>query len=190
MSITTMVQVGSSVGDKLNLPRRVGQYLLARRTAIPTSRNRRRSEPELLVKPASQTAQVPTSVGRGSRTTTVSICGDSRELGGSLPSEGLPIDAFPFVVGRLPERWESAPEIDVNVTLEDSRPYRMSRAHFAILRTEDGFQVHDLESTLGTSVNGMLLGRHFGRDRISLKRGDNFITAGGVGSQFRFKLAW
>ena len=69
-------------------------------------------------------------------------------------------------------------------------PFRMSRVHFAILRTEDGLQVRDLESTLGTSVNGVSLGRHFGSDLASLKRGENIIAAGGVDSPFRFRVLW
>jgi hypothetical protein len=37
MSITSMAQGELGAGNKLNLPGRVGQYLLARRTVIPGS---------------------------------------------------------------------------------------------------------------------------------------------------------
>ncbi len=116
------------------------------------------------------------------------IFGDARELKNVLPPEGLVIDTYPYLIGRHPQRGDSASQLDVDLMLEDSTPYRMSRMHFAILRTQDGFQVRDLESTLGTSVNGMFLGKHFGSDRASLKRGENFIAAGGVDSQFRFRV--
>ena len=117
------------------------------------------------------------------------IYGDGAHLSDFLTSEGLAIEAYPFVVGRRPEKGESAPPINVNLTVEDSKPYRMSRVHFAIVSTNDGLQVRDLESTLGTSVNGVFLGRHFGSDLAPLRRGENIITAGGIDSPFRFKVA-
>lgn len=152
------------------------------------SLNRAYAESVLSAQPTSQRDQVSTSPTPKGSESTVSIYGDSRELADFLPPEGLVIDTYPYVIGRLSQKGESAPAIDVNLTLEDSEPYRMSRAHFAILRTQDGFQVRDLESTLGTSVNGMFLGVHFGSDRASLKPGENLISAGGVDSQFRLKV--
>ncbi len=149
------------------------------------SLNRTYAESVLSARPMSQTDQVSTSPAPGSSPSKISIYGDSRELEDLLPPEGLVIDTYPYVVGRLSQKGES---IGVNLTLEDSEPFRMSRVHFAILRTEDGLQVRDLESTLGTSVNGMFLGHHFGSDRTSLKRGENFIAAGGIDSKFKFRV--
>ena len=164
--------------------------LIIRLSKRLASLNRDYSESVLSGRPVPQTDQVSTSLAPGSGASTVSIYGATRGLGDSLPLEGLFIDAYPFVIGRLPQKWESAPEIGVNLTLEDSKPFRMSRVHFAILRTEDGLQVRDLESTLGTSVNGVFLGRRFGSDLASLKRGENIIAAGGVDSPFRFRVVW
>lgn len=149
------------------------------------SLNRVYSESVLSGTPVLRTEQPSTSAARERE---VLIFGDARELKNVIPPEGLVIDTYPYLIGRHPQRGESASELDVNLMLEDSTPYRMSRMHFAILRTQDGFQVRDLESTLGTSVNGMFLGKHFGSDRASLKRGENFIAAGGVDSQFRFRV--
>ena len=151
------------------------------------SLNRTYAESVLSAQPMSQTDQVSTSPAPGSSPSKISIYGDSRELEDFLPPEGLVIDTYPYVVGRLSQKGES---IGVNLTLEDSEPFRMSRVHFAILRTEDGHQVRDLESTLGTSVNGVFLGRRFGSDLASLKRGENIIAAGGVDSPFRFRVLW
>jgi hypothetical protein len=152
------------------------------------SLNRTYAESVLSARPMSQTDQISTSPAPKSSPSKVSIFGDSQALEDFLPPEGLVIDTYPYVVGRLSQKGESAPAIDVNLTLEDSKPYRMSRAHFAILRTQNGVQVQDLESALGTSVNGMFLGRHFGSDRTSLKRGENFIAAGGIDSKFKFRV--
>jgi len=164
--------------------------LIIRLSKRLASLNRDYSESVLSGRPVSQTDQVSTSPAPGSEASKVSIYGDSRELEDFLPPEGVVIDACPFVVGRLPHKWESAPEIGLNLTLEDSKPFRMSRVHFAILRTEDGLQVRDLESTLGTSANGVLLGGRFGSDLAPLKRGENIIAAGGVDSPFRFRVLW
>jgi len=164
--------------------------LIIRLSERLTSLNSVYSESVISDRPVSQTEQFSTSVTAGSEPSKVSIYGHAPELEDFLPPEGLVIDAYPYVVGRLPKKGESAPEIDVNLTFEDSKPYRMSRAHFAILRTQDGFQVRDLESSLGTSVNGVFLGKHFGSDLTSLKRGENIVAAGGVDSKFRFRLVW
>jgi hypothetical protein len=51
-----------------------------------------------------QTDQVSTSLAPGSGASTVSIYGATRELEDFLPPEGLFIDAYPFVVGRLPQK--------------------------------------------------------------------------------------
>ena len=118
----------------------------------------------------------------------VVIFGDSRVFGDAIPAEGLVVDTFPFVVGRSPHKGEPSPNLDIHLKLDDSTPYRMSRAHFAIHRTPDGFRVQDLASTLGTSLNGTFLGSHFGNDSAPLKRGENFIIAGGVDSKFAFTV--
>jgi hypothetical protein len=138
--------------------------------------------------PVSRTSQVSKPVAAGSVLSKVTIYGHAPELKDFLPSEGLVIDAYPYVVGRLLKKGDSTPEMDVNLTVKDSKPYRMSRAHFAVLQTQDGFQVRDLDSTLGTSVNGVFLGTHFGTDLTSLKQGENIVAAGGVDTKFKFRL--
>jgi hypothetical protein len=40
------------------------------------------------------------------------------------------------------------------------------------------------KSTLGTAVNGVPIGSHFGADEAPLQAGDNEIVAGDVGSPF------
>ena len=154
------------------------------------SLNRTYAESVLSARPMSQTDQISTSPAPKSSPSKVSIFGDSRALEDFLPPEGLVIDTYPYVVGRLSQKGESIRPASVNLTLEDSKPFRMSRVHFAILRTEDGLQVRDLESTLGTSANGVLLGGRFGSDLAPLKRGENIIAAGGVDSPFRFRVLW
>ena len=110
------------------------------------------------------------------------------ELEGQIPAEGLVITRFPFTVGRRPDRGERAPATAVDLALRDTRPYRLSRHHFTILRTDRGLVVSDTASKLGTAVNGTFLGEDFPRSRVPLRRGENEIVAGGLHSPFRFRL--
>jgi hypothetical protein len=55
----------------------------------------------------------------------------------------------------------------------------------AILR--GGLAVQDLNSALGTSVNGEPIGSHFRTDIAELRPGENRIVAGGMDSDFAFR---
>jgi len=115
------------------------------------------------------------------------LFGDTPALADAIPAEGLVVNTYPFVVGRMPGQRESAPSAKIDLSLHDSKPYRISRVHFAIFKNASGVQVRDLESQLGTSVNDVLLGHHFSKDTELLAPGDNVITAGGIDSHFRFR---
>ena len=118
----------------------------------------------------------------------VRIFAASPALAGALPPEGLRVDGFPFVVGRRPDAGDPAPEAEVHLQLPDTRPFRLSRAHFAIRRHGRGYVVSDLGSVLGTAVNGRFLGQHFAQDVIDLRLGDNELVAGGLRSPFAFRV--
>jgi CRP/FNR family transcriptional regulator, cyclic AMP receptor protein len=94
----------------------------------------------------------------------------------------------PFVVGRAPLSHEAPGRLDADLLLQDREPLRLSRDHFAIVRHDGRLFVRDLHSTLGTTVNGVSIGWHFGADEAPLQIGDNEIVAGGVGSPFAFKV--
>ncbi len=114
------------------------------------------------------------------------IFADAPALEDALPPDGLIVESYPFSVGR--RSMDGGPKPDL--ALKDTRPYRLSRAHFAIHRTEDGLRVRDLLSKLGTSVNGAFLGDLSGKDSGLLVRGENSVVAGGVDSPFRFRVVW
>lgn len=112
----------------------------------------------------------------------------SERLLPSLPKEGITVMELPFSVGRLPVGKEPKPVVPIDLGIEDSRPFRLSRQHFAFYQNPKGCGVLDLGSALGTEVNGVFLGHSFGKDFEYLKRGENKITAGGSGSPFTFKV--
>lgn len=48
--------------------------------------------------------------------------------------------------------------------------------------------MHDLDSYLGTIVNGQPIGAAFGADRVPLRPGENTVVAGGTQSPFSFRV--
>jgi CRP-like cAMP-binding protein len=116
------------------------------------------------------------------------LCADSDHMAGVLPAEGLPVHALPFSVGRLSMSVTAQQAFPVDLAIEDTQPYRLSRIHFSIETANGGFIVRDMHSSLGTDVNGQGLGDQFTADRAPLNAGDNLIVAGGHGSPYRFRL--
>ena len=116
----------------------------------------------------------------------VKIRSDSPELKDMLPEEGLTISQFPFVVGRFPSKNEREPVTNVDLKINDQRPYRLSRAHFSVVRTSNGFILTDSGSVLGTAVNGQSVGKEFPNSRVPLRDGENEIIAGGTTSPYKF----
>ncbi len=112
----------------------------------------------------------------------------SQQLIPSLPEEGITVVKLPFSVGRSPVGKEPAPAVPIDLAISDSRPFRLSRQHFAFYQNPRGCGILDLGSALGTEVNGVFVGHNFGKDFEYLKLGENKITAGGVGSPFTFKV--
>lgn len=152
---------------------------LAHRLLVSLSERLHRADLALAATPPAPAA-APTSALR--------LYAASPELATSLPREGLAIERLPFTVGRRPEGDEDAPGRAVDLLLGDSRPYRLSRIHFAIERAGEGVAVIDATSTLGTLVDGTALGEPFARSRLVLGRGRHELVAGGLGSPFAFEL--
>ena len=118
----------------------------------------------------------------------VTVSPASDYLAAQLPDTAMVVDEFPFTVGRLPVRAESEPTGRIDLRLKDSLPYHMSRSHFRIEKLGDDYVVRDLDSKLGTQVNGKALGHHFAGDFARLKNGHNLIVAGGGRSPFSFNV--
>ncbi|MGD8984088.1 MAG: cyclic nucleotide-binding domain-containing protein [Desulfobacteraceae bacterium] len=112
----------------------------------------------------------------------------SQQLIPSLSDEGITVMKLPFSVGRLPVGKEPGPAVPIDLAISDSRPFRLSRQHFAFYQNPKGCGILDLGSALGTEVNGVFVGHNFGKDFEYLRLGENEITAGGVGSPFTFKV--
>lgn len=105
-----------------------------------------------------------------------------------LPAQTLLLARLPFRVGRLPVAGEAQP-LEVNdLQLPDTKPFHVSRSHFAIERVPDGVQVRDRGSYLGTIVNRVQIGGHRQVGITPLAVGENEVVAGGPSSPFRFRV--
>jgi CRP/FNR family transcriptional regulator, cyclic AMP receptor protein len=100
--------------------------------------------------------------------------------------EPIRIPHLPFIVGRRHDQHEPSSVITPDLAIGEDAPHRLSRAHFMLIRDDDDILVRDLNSTLGTIVNGQPLGHDFPVDSAPLRRGENSLVAGGDGSPFAF----
>ena len=112
----------------------------------------------------------------------------SERLGKLMHQEGLEVSRLPFRVGRKAAKGEKAAAEENDLALEDSRPFSLSRRHFAIEQSRRGLIVRDRGSQQGTVVNGVRIGKDAGIDIAILKAGENEIVAGGEASPYRFRL--
>ncbi|MDJ0951448.1 MAG: cyclic nucleotide-binding domain-containing protein [Alphaproteobacteria bacterium] len=182
--------------DREDLLRRVSQdkwlafHLLVRLSDRLTTLDRAVAElKERAMAEAAQSDQTPpldAPIRSVPESTRIHILPRFKPMNGAMPRSGLQIEHLPFTVGRRSKDAESPFSMDL--LLDDSRPYRLSRAHFAIMQRRDAFVVHDLDSALGTEVNGQFVGRHFATDFAPLNPGQNNVTAGGANSPFVFRV--
>lgn len=123
----------------------------------------------------------------GAAGTTKLLAGSGR-VAAAVPPEGLVLKKLPFVVGRTPSDREGSSLIPIDLSLDDQKPYRLSRSHFSIGRENGRMVVHDLHSHLGTQVNDTFIGQFFAHDTAELTAGENVIVAGGEGSPYKFRV--
>ena len=118
---------------------------------------------------------------------TVRIGATSVWLRRQMP-EPVTLGHMPFIIGRRLRPGERAAARRPDLLLDDHEPFRLSRDHFAIVERGGECHLRDLFSTLGTIVNGVPVGEHFGRDEAALHGGANEVVAGGADSRFVFAV--
>lgn len=145
------------------------------------------------------------------RAPTATVCQTLDEFIVKLTGDGYPVDnaylaakapwlqrqlhipvalgARPFVVGRRPVAGEVVPPRQPDLTLDDPGPFRLSRNHFIIEQRHGRYRLRDLCSTLGTIVNGQLIGCQFRADEVLLRAGENEVIAGDADSPFVFSVS-
>lgn len=108
--------------------------------------------------------------------------GLTKESRDALRNNTLKVKAFPFHIGR--EAGCSA--ISLDLVLPDEKPYNVSRSHLTLHSMGDTIWAVDQNSTLGSIVNGELIGRMGKTNKTPLRGGRNEIVLGGPDSKFKF----
>ena len=113
---------------------------------------------------------------------------DSKETKDQL-REPIIIRQFPFFIGRELSVNEKTPSLRVQLKIRDSEPFQISRVHLVVQRFQDDrFLVRDLDSRLGTIVDGKAIGREFSEDAFRIPKEGASITLGGVSSPYNFRV--
>jgi hypothetical protein len=105
-----------------------------------------------------------------------------------LPTRALRLARLPFRVGRIPVAGEAQPLEENHLQLSDTKPFHVSRNHFAIERGPDGIQVRDRGSYVGTIVNSLKVGGDRLVGTVPLAVGENEVVVGSPKSPFRFRV--
>jgi hypothetical protein len=134
-----------------------------------------------------QAPSEPVAQSEPVREATARVFAASPKLELQIPEQGIEV-LRSYAVGRIAGSREPEVLRTINLKLRDSVPYRLSREHFEIFRSEQGYAIQDLGSTLGTEVNGRALGENFGSDIALLEPGENTVVAGGYESPYVFKV--
>jgi CRP-like cAMP-binding protein len=93
--------------------------------------------------------------------------------------EQLLIERFPLYVGRFSRRRSDSIFHANNLYLIDQMPYAISRSHFALVLTDKGVEFQDRGSTLGSVVNGIIIGgTPEAQAKTLLHVGDNSLSLG------------
>ena len=109
---------------------------------------------------------------------------DDENSRGCLPEGEVLVSSFPFNVGR-----KSRSSLTQNhLSIEDRKPYSISRDHFAFDSKGGRLVIRDRGSYLGLRVNG----RHIGGDRreasVTLEPGENTLVLGESSKAFSFRV--
>jgi CRP-like cAMP-binding protein len=98
------------------------------------------------------------------------------------------LDRLPFRIGRR-QAGEGADILSANdLALRDQYPYQISRNHCAIERIGSELVVRDRGSTLGTILNGQVIGTESEHMVLPLQPGANKLVLGGEDSSFQFNV--
>ncbi len=113
---------------------------------------------------------------------------ESDNYSAQMPSAGLVITKKPFYVGRTSSRQGKHLPENRSFLLTDIEPYQLSRKHFQIDCKNGRPVIIDCNSTLGTIVNGVTIGKKHARKWARLNPGKNIIIAGGPDSGVIFRI--
>ena len=113
---------------------------------------------------------------------------DSAEMERQIGSEGMTVGELPFRVGRQAQPGEPTQVEPAELALRSGGTEQLSVHHFAIVEHDGKLAVRDLQSRLGTLVNGARIAGFEQSDLAELTLGENSIQTGGTESPYRFHV--
>lgn len=113
---------------------------------------------------------------------------NSPEMEVQIGSDGVFVEALPFRVGCRAAPGEPASMTEAQLMLRAAGARQISPLHFAVEEHEGRLVLRDLDSHLGTVVNGRRVAHFEQASQADLHFGENTVIAGGVDSPFRFRL--
>jgi CRP-like cAMP-binding protein len=109
----------------------------------------------------------------------------SQEAERALQRKAFEITKVPFYIGRATK--DSVFET-VDLKLLDREPYELSRSHCFLACVREKYYLVDPASTLGTTVDGVRIGKREAKKNAPLEKGCHRITMGSPRSPYTFEL--
>lgn len=128
------------------------------------------------------------AIETGSGPVRVSLLPDGKRVRTILGADRIPVERVPFAIGRNAGIEGLSSYDDIALSLDDRRPFNLSRRHFSIDSEGGALVVRDHGSYHGTTVNGFTLGREDGPKTALLQTGENSLLAGKSDSPYRFRI--
>ncbi len=115
----------------------------------------------------------------------VTLEGLTPEASEALPSNPYRIGSLPFLIGR-----ESPdPLVHNHMSIDDQRPWQISRHHLKIVIEDGRVGAVDRGSTLGSMVDGQALGGRVGPPGpVLFSEPEGFLVLGNDSSPYRYKV--
>jgi len=103
----------------------------------------------------------------------------------AMQCEEIKISKIPFSIGRKTSDDDFA---NVDLPLIDGQPYRLSRMHCVVALVENKYYVIDTASTLGTTLDGVRIGKNEVRRKAPLEKGKHTLSLGSFNKNYKFEL--
>lgn len=103
----------------------------------------------------------------------------------ALQGKEIEIPKSPFSIGRSAK---DGTFDTVDLKLLDKEPYQLSRTHCVVALVQDKYYLIDTASTLGTTLDGVRVGKREVRKNALLEKGKHTLILGAPTSPYKFEL--
>ena len=112
----------------------------------------------------------------------------SREVESQIGTDGVLIGELPFHVGRSAPSSKTPAMSGKELMLRAAQESQISPLHFVIEEQDGSIVLRDLDSRLGTLVNGLRIAHFEYSSTADLRFGNNDVQTGGSESPYRFHV--